>query len=359
MGTYESAHCVTSIGTDVYLGTVWTESGGSGAGRLLHYNQSAGTWEELGSFTGGSYTSSQGVYALSAAEQSGGTRYLFVGGNFTNVTYGTNSSAGSNVVALNITGTSRSISKLGTSTVYGTSDFVFSLKALPWLEPYGQYLSPGMRCLVGGKFTTAGSVASKGIALWSQGLSSGWSGFSGGFNGDGYGDVPKVYGIEAMTGSGSSGDTAFNGIWLTGAFQRISGGITNMHAVKLSGSTGSTWVNLGKLYGRLNSDGTDVEPYGSFYGTSIALISSTVYFGGMCTYHRNSSGTILGDGLSDLSFVSLPTSSSLITAYTSIVQINAMAKKGAICTLLAFCGTIKTTAISHGMENIRAQLGQS
>src|SRR4051812_1702226 len=50
----DSTKCVHKKGgREVYLGTVWTESGGSGAGRLLHYNESAGTWEELGSFTGG------------------------------------------------------------------------------------------------------------------------------------------------------------------------------------------------------------------------------------------------------------------------------------------------------------------
>src|SRR5439155_2008631 len=123
-GTGEGASCVATLGADVYVATA---SPAPGSGRLFRYAESTGTWEEVATFdVAFDPNVNTGVFAISGAQQSDNTKYLFVGGNFTSVTYGTNSSAANNVVALNVT--SSGIIQLGS----GTDGSVYALKALAW-----------------------------------------------------------------------------------------------------------------------------------------------------------------------------------------------------------------------------------
>src|SRR5882672_1585553 len=69
------------------------------------------------------------------------------------------------------------------------------------MDFYFGSLYRGIRCGVGGKFTAAGPVSSKSIALWQQGVvvNPQSSSFSGGLTDDGVSNLPKVYGIQATT----------------------------------------------------------------------------------------------------------------------------------------------------------------
>lgn len=327
LGIGEGARAVTVIGGEVYVGT-FSSSYSGGSGHLFRYTESTGVWEELATFEGsidGGYET--GVLDLSAGTEPNGAKSLFVGGNFTMVTYGTNISQARCIVNLDISSpTSRNINKMGTSTVYGTDGPVYALKAQPWYDYSGGSLHSGIRCVVGGIFTNAGSVTSKSIALWQQGTAvfSGWSGLSGGLVNDGVSGPPKVYGVEASTFNGYYGETLWADIWLTGAFTKNVGTNTAVHAARLVGSYGAqTWNYLGQIFQRTNYSG-GVEVYPSFFGQSIGRVGNTVYYGGYGSAHLTSGNTIISCGTHGL----VSSLGNNISAHCNIIYVVAMAAKG-------------------------------
>jgi len=332
---YESVACVTTLGTEVYIGS---QDPVYHSGRVWRYKESDGTWQELASVSG------SGVYALSAVQDYAGLKYLFVGGSFDNVYYGAQSSPAHNVVALSLT--SGTISKLGSDTVYGTDGPVYALKALPWWDFDGlESLYPGVRVLVGGMFTTAGSVNSKSIAMWQQGtfVASQWIGFSGGLGDDGAGSLPKVYGVEAQTKLGHDGETRFNGIWMTGALRRNIRPNIAIHIAKLAASDGSAWTYLGQAFQQVSLDEASctysVSIYPSFFGKAICQAGTTVYFGGFSRGHIRSDGNVLvctysdpgstcGFYLGNSGLISVGTWSTSVAVDCALGQVNALASKG-------------------------------
>jgi hypothetical protein len=325
--------CVTTYGTEVYLGS-------STSGQIWRYKETDRSWQKIGEVQNGLHE----VHALSVATQ-GSDKYLFVGGDFTAVTNELSAQSANNaynVVALNLT--SGTISKLGTATVNGTDARVNTLKAVQWYDYSSPYLYPGIRCLVGGYFTNAGSVTSKGIALWQQGtaISPQWSGFSGGVTDHGDGNQPpQVYGIEATTTTGYNGRTEWDGIWLTGGFSRAIGGNTCLNIAKLTGQLGGSanWTYIGRAFQSVTND--NQTPCSSFVAgfyqdaTSVCRAGTTIYFGGNGRGHQKADGTQLicvtcdgnvGSGYA--SFASVGTSSTSISDSCSVGPIQAMAAKG-------------------------------
>lgn len=331
----EGVSCITTFGTEVYLGSHAI----NGTGRIWRYKESDGSWLELATVSGGTNDQYCGVQALSAAQDTiSGDVWLFVGGDFTGVTFGSASSSANNVVALNLT--QGSITQMGA----GTSGPVWTLKAISWWDHEED--PGGVRVLVGGKFTTAGGsrnmVISKSIALWRQDSSPAWLGFSGGLLDDGATDLPKVYGVEAKTSLDSHGTTRFDGIWLTGALRRGVGSNTNVHIAKLTGSF-NTWTYIGRAFQQVAVDtetcAYSASIYPSFFGTDICLAGTNVYFGGFSRGHQRADGAVLfcstGEecgcsacpgGYSGL--VTVGTSSTSIAADCCVSEVKALTAKG-------------------------------
>ena len=330
----EIVTCVATLGTDVYVGV---QEASGGTGRVWRYKESDGSWAEIAYVGSGTNTLRWGVLALSAVEDDDGTKYLCVGGDFRDITYGAASTNVYNVAILNLTsGTISRLQAFGAST-YGTDGTVYALKALPWV---GGFLGTGIKVLVGGEFANAGSVSSQSIALWSDFSLDSWSGFSGGFTDDGVSDRGIVYAIEATT-TESFGNTAFDNVWLTGSFRRAFGATNMLNIAKLSGS-GNTWTYLGEGF-----QGIGIVPgtcdlatfvYLPLFGQSIARVGSTVYIGGAGTAHVKAEGTLFYCPVecqgcptcpgAQTGLMSLGTSSALISPTCEIFSVRALATKG-------------------------------
>lgn len=324
----EGVYCITTLGSEVYIGTQSLNGGGA----VWRYKESDGSWAELANVNGG-------VRSLSAAEDDNGTKWLCVGGEFTEITYGMQYSDANNVALLNLT--SGWISKMQGwwQVEYGTDGPVYAVKTLPW---YGGFSGAGVKVLVGGMFANAGPVSSKSIALWSQLGFGGWTGFAGGLDDDGIDGMPKVHGIEAVTTESGFGETAFSGIWITGALRKESGTNKTIHIAKLTGSTNS-WTYLGRGFQTITLDTQTCtytpSTYSSFYGRAICQAGTNVYFGGFSRGHQTIDGTVyfvpLGEecgcsgcpsGYSGL--VKLGGSSTLFEPSCELKQVEALAGKG-------------------------------
>lgn len=331
LGEAEKINAITTLGTDVYLGT--------SAGGLWRYKETDSSWVRV-AYTG----AGDPIYALSAVQDGNGIKWLFVGGSFGSIIFGAQSSAAHNVVGLNLN--SGAISKLGNSTVYGTDGPVHALKAVPWLDYNPQYPPQlyGVRCLVGGNFSSvAGISVCKSIAQWSQGLYTygGWNGFSDGLDRDGS-FISIVRGLEGTTTNaliyspyyGYKLRTDWDGIWMVGALRRNVGSGTSQNIAKVAGS-GSTWVHLGRGYLKAGCNPIfGIAEYPSMFGKTVCVAGTNIYFGGFASGHFRADGYSLYCGSCDpddpLGYMSLLTveNKSTSIAGSCLRNVEALAAKG-------------------------------
>ncbi len=220
-------------GSDLYVGGEFGMAGGISVSNVAKWNGSS--WSALGSGVGGS------VYALAVSGSD-----LYVGGNF--------SSAGG-IPAKNIAKwNGSSWSALGS----GADWWVDSLAA------------SGSDLYVGGRFSTAGGISVNRIAKWNG---SSWSALGSGVNG--VNDVNNLYEVYALAVNGSD-------LYIGGNFNQVGG----VAASKVAKWNGSSWSALSSgLGGTVNSpahadalvvSGNDLYVGGNFIsagGTSASNIA--------------------------------------------------------------------------------------
>jgi hypothetical protein len=225
------------------------------------------------------------VYALSAVQDANGIKYLCVGGYFGFFNYGGQNYSAHNIVLINLNSGTVSKMQVYGGSAYGTDGPVYAIKGVQW---YNGFIGAGVRLVVGGYFGSP----SRSIAVWSQQAAySSWYGFDGGLNNDG----STVYGLEATTTNDISGQTAFQGIWMTGMLSRTINTNIALNIAKLSGST-TSWTCLGRAFQHGAPDANctwTLETYTGYIGHTVCRVGTNIYFGGWADGHQKADGSLL------------------------------------------------------------------
>ena len=221
-GQSTEVNALAVSGSDLYAGGSFTSAGGTAANYIAKWNGS--TWSALGSGVNGT---------VSALAVSGSN--LYAGGSFTSA----GGNAATNIAKWNGSSWSAlSSGLLGSDPAGGNPPGVFALAV------------SGSDLYVGGRFTTAGGNAAKGIAKWDG---SSWSALGSGLDDS----FPYVY---ALAVSGSN-------LYAGGIFSTAGGSRAN----SIAKWNGSSWSALGSGFGD------------DFNVSALAVSGSNLYAGGFTT----------------------------------------------------------------------------
>jgi hypothetical protein len=202
-GTNGHVLAVVRIGSDVYIGGIFTAVGLVSANNVARWN--GATWSSLG--TGAANGVDDTVYALAATS----TGDVYVGGNFTQA-----GGAGASYIAR---WNGAAWSPLGSGAANGTNNTVYTLAATSTGDVY-----------VGGNFTQAGGAGANFIARWNG---TGWSPLSTGLDER----------VQALA-------IASNGDLYVGGLFSLAGNINTRYIAKWNGIS---WNGVGNGYYFLGS----------------------------------------------------------------------------------------------------------